>query len=191
MSGEGAGDAASIVTAKPLACSLGRLASLRHLNVKGLGLGDEGPTALAAGVACTSGLLSFKSRRNSIGNQGMEALCPALAKHKGLTALQLDGSSGAHAFGRSSHGFDGGAVPALGPMLSALRGLVSISLCHNPLGDRGVRAILGHLAPLRDLDCVSMCGCGMSVEYKQKLREQLQLCQWTCSEPFGKWDRVF
>jgi hypothetical protein len=94
--------------AAAVAAALGRCSRLVHLEIAGLGFGDEGMKSIAAALGANSTLTFLDVMNSGIGAAGFVSLAEALAAHASLKVLRVGGK-------KNKLGDDG--AEALGAML--------------------------------------------------------------------------
>ena len=111
---------------------LPKCSSLTYLALYGNTIGNEGATALAAGVAASSSLAELWLGKNYIGDKGAKALAAGVAASRSLAQLGL---------GINQIGDEGAKALAAG--VAASGSLAKLWLQANSIGDEGAKALAG------------------------------------------------
>jgi hypothetical protein len=149
------------------------LSSLRAVSI---GLCPDNVACWGQGMGALSNLVALDIGANRMDNEGVQMICPAIARLTGLGLSLLSIREAADA--------------VLGPALARLKHLMWLDLGYNFLYDNGVCTLLPHLAPLSELQELHLNENSMTAICKQTLRARLVNCKWMANDvrPFGCWD---
>ncbi|KAJ2798164.1 hypothetical protein H4R21_004043 [Coemansia helicoidea] len=157
-------------------CS-GRCAALRRLDISTNQIGIGGCELLAHMLGRNASLEQLAVAHNNIFDDGCGRLFAGLAGNTTLRTLDVGGNFIAHAGARAIGRYlDAGprGVPAEGAHAGLQRGLRSLNVSFNPLGDEGLRAVCRGLCANRHLTDLVANNIGATNGGARALRELLE-----------------